>query len=66
VNHANLKKHQEPNIANPHSGKASLSHANHEGEQDHALSWREINRVFFTAAAAGAIWLARRILTSQL
>jgi hypothetical protein len=33
VNHANLKKHQELNIAKPHSGKASLSHANHEGER---------------------------------
>ncbi|MFZ3343417.1 MAG: cation-translocating P-type ATPase [Terriglobales bacterium] len=56
MNHANLKKHRELNIAKPHSRKASLSHANHEGEHDHALSWREINRVFFTAAAAGAIW----------
>jgi transcriptional regulator GlxA family with amidase domain len=24
----------------------------------HALSWREINRVFFVAAAAGAIWFS--------
>jgi heavy metal translocating P-type ATPase len=35
-----------------------MAHADHEGEHDHrhALSWREINRVLFVAAAAGAIW----------
>ena len=56
MNHANLREHEELNIAEPQSGKASSSHANHEAERDHALSWRDINRVFFTAAAAGAIW----------
>jgi heavy metal translocating P-type ATPase len=36
----------------------SSDQADHEGEHDHehALSWREINRVLFVAAAAGAIW----------
>jgi heavy metal translocating P-type ATPase len=35
-----------------------MAHADHEGEHDHrhALTWREINRVLFVAAAAGAIW----------
>jgi heavy metal translocating P-type ATPase len=35
-----------------------MAHADHEGEHDHrhGLSWREINRVLFVAAAAGAIW----------
>jgi heavy metal translocating P-type ATPase len=33
-------------------------HPNHEDEHEHAhaLNWREINRVLFVAAAAGAIW----------
>jgi heavy metal translocating P-type ATPase len=33
-------------------------HDDHEGghEHQHALNWREINRVLFVAAAAGAIW----------
>jgi Cd2+/Zn2+-exporting ATPase/Cu+-exporting ATPase len=42
----------------PEQGSVSMAHADHEGEHDHrhALSWREINRVLFVAAAAGAIW----------
>src|SRR6202166_4139907 len=36
----------------------SSGHPNHEDEHEHAhaLDWREINRVLFVAAAAGAIW----------
>ena len=35
-----------------------LDYDDHEGghEHEHALNWREINRVLFVAAAAGAIW----------
>ena len=37
---------------------ASPNHTDHEDDHDHghALNWREINRVLFVAAAAGAIW----------
>ena len=37
---------------------ASSSHTDHDDDHDHghALSWRDINRVLFVAAAAGAIW----------
>jgi Cd2+/Zn2+-exporting ATPase/Cu+-exporting ATPase len=36
----------------------SSDHADHEDghEPEHALNWREVNRVLFVAAAAGAIW----------
>jgi heavy metal translocating P-type ATPase len=36
----------------------SSGHTDHEEDHDHehAVSWREINRVLFVAAAAGAIW----------
>jgi heavy metal translocating P-type ATPase len=36
----------------------SSGHADHEEDHDHehAVSWREINRVLFVTAAAGAIW----------
>ncbi len=36
----------------------SSDHADHEDghEHEHALNWREINRVLFVAAAAAAIW----------
>ena len=33
-----------------------LDDDDHEGGHEHALNWREINRVLFVAAAAGAIW----------
>src|SRR5580658_334055 len=37
-------------------------HADEEGDHghEHALNWREINRVLFVAAAAGAIWFLGR------
>jgi heavy metal translocating P-type ATPase len=36
----------------------STNHTGYEAEDDrvHAVSWRDVNRVFFVAAAAGAIW----------
>ena len=36
-------------------------HAGHENnhEHGHAMNWREINRVLFVAAAAGAVWFLR-------
>src|SRR6202040_190003 len=36
----------------------SSDHADHEDghEHEHVLNWREINRVLFVAAAAGALW----------
>jgi heavy metal translocating P-type ATPase len=42
----------------PHRGIISSSHPAHEDERGHthALSWRDVNRVLFVAAAAGAIW----------
>ena len=38
--------------------KLPLDHVDHEDghEHEHALNWREINRVLFVAAAAAAIW----------
>ena len=43
------------------SENASLHHAADGNDQDHGhgLTWREINRVLFVAAAAGAIWFLR-------
>ena len=48
-------------FAGPHPENASLQHAEHGDEHDHehALNWREINRVLFVAAAAGAVWFLR-------
>jgi Cd2+/Zn2+-exporting ATPase/Cu+-exporting ATPase len=54
------------NYANPQSPEAAKlaasnhahnsRHTDHDGDHEHPLSWREINRVLFVAAAAGAIW----------
>ena len=38
----------------------SSDHADHEGDHGHALNWRDINRVVFVAAAAGAMWFMGR------
>jgi P-type Cu+ transporter len=40
----------EPNVSEAHAGTED-GHAH-----EHALNWREINRVLFVAAAAGSIW----------
>jgi heavy metal translocating P-type ATPase len=42
-----------------HEPNVSTAHADTEDDHahEHALNWREINRVLFVAAAAGAIWL---------
>ncbi|HUJ32945.1 MAG TPA: cation-translocating P-type ATPase [Candidatus Acidoferrum sp.] len=38
---------------------ASSGHAESEHEHAQVLNWRELNRVFFVAAAAGALWFLR-------
>ena len=52
-------KQAEP-VRNTDEGEKlpSLDHADHEDghEHEHALHWREINRVLFVAAATAAIW----------
>ena len=53
VKQVDAEKHA-PNVEE----QVSSGHQDHEEDHDHghALSWREINRVLFVAAAAGAIW----------
>ena len=40
-----------------HTSMADTAHGEHQHE--HALDWREIGRVLFVAATAGAVWLLR-------
>jgi len=58
MNQTNLKESEEVSSGGAHPETASPHHAGHEDDDDHehALSWRELNRVLFVAAAAGAIW----------
>jgi len=56
---AELKQAEAVKIADDAEKLPSSGHADHEDghEHEHPLNWREINRVLFVAAAAGAIWL---------
>jgi len=57
MNQTHLKEPETKVVGVP-LGTASSSHTDHDDDHDHghALSWRDINRVLFVAAAAGAIW----------
>jgi heavy metal translocating P-type ATPase len=58
MNETNLNQSQAVKVIGAHSEKAPANHGHHEDDrgQGNAVSWREINRVLFVAAAAGAIW----------
>jgi heavy metal translocating P-type ATPase len=58
MTHVELKKAEAIRNADEEEKLASPDRDDHEKdhEHEHALSWREINRVLFVAAAAAAIW----------
>lgn len=45
----------QPENASPHHGEREEDH-----DDGHSVSWRDINRVLFVAAAAGAMWFLGR------
>jgi Cd2+/Zn2+-exporting ATPase/Cu+-exporting ATPase len=49
-------KDSEVNVAESKQESSSLAHSDMGDDHAHPLNWREINRVLFVAAAAGAIW----------
>src|ERR1700688_1628779 len=55
---AQLKQAEAVRRVDDAEKRLSGDHADHEDghEHEHALNWREINRVLFAAAAAAAIW----------
>jgi heavy metal translocating P-type ATPase len=56
---AQLKQSEAVRRADEAEKRPSSNHTDHEDghdEHEHALNWREINRVLFVAAAASAIW----------
>jgi P-type Cu+ transporter len=61
MNQTNSKQSHALNLVEAHPENASPHGAEREDDQDHGhpLGWREINRVLFVAAAAGAIWFLR-------
>src|ERR1700693_4159845 len=59
MNQTDLNESQAVKFIGAHSHDGSTDNDHSEGHHDHehAVSWREINRVLFVAAAAGAVWL---------
>src|ERR1700751_4558349 len=57
MNQTHLKEPEIKVVGIPRE-TASSSHTDHDDDHDHghSLSWRDINRVLFVAAAGGAIW----------
>ena len=55
MNHANAQRPEAVKLA-PSNHAHDLPHSDHEHDHDHPLNWRDITRVLFVAAAAGAIW----------
>src|ERR1700682_4303990 len=55
---AELKQAKAEKYVTAEQRPMSSNHADHEDgyEHEHALNWREINRVLFVAAAAAVIW----------
>ena len=61
MNQIKLQESETMHSVGAHLENVSPHNAEHEEDQGHghALNWREINRVLFVAAAAGAIWFLR-------
>ena len=55
MNHANAQPPEAVKLA-PSNHPHNSPHTDHDDDHEHPLNWREINRVLFVAAAAGAIW----------
>jgi P-type Cu+ transporter len=68
MNQTNLNESAAAKLIDTRSQDSSTDHDHSEDDHDHghALSWREINRVLFVAAAAGAIWFLHGASTAYL
>ena len=62
MNQVVTKQSHPTNDVGPLPGSVRPRHPEHEDESDHGhrLAWREISRVMFVAAAAGAVWFLGR------
>ena len=62
MNQANPKKSRPAKVIERRPENVDPHHAEHEEDHDHghALGWREIHRVLFVAATAGAMWFLGR------
>src|SRR3984885_14357594 len=59
MNQSHVNEPDRERLLGVNGNKASSDDAGHD-DHGHSLSWRDINRVLFVAAAAGAMWLLGR------
>ena len=62
MNRAKLQEPESMKSSRIRPENASPHHGEHEEDRDHghSLSWRDVSRVLFVAAAAGAVWFLGR------
>src|SRR5580704_6385204 len=60
MNQSHLNELDREKLLGVNGNKASSDDGSHDDDHGHALSWRDVNRVLFVAAAAGAIWFVAR------
>jgi len=60
MNQSHVNEPDREKLLGVNGNKASSHDTGHDDDLGHSLSWREINRVLFVAAAAGAMWFLGR------
>ena len=60
MNQSHVNEPDREKVLGLRDSKASSGDAGHDDDHGHSLSWRDINRVLFVAAAAGAMWFLGR------
>ena len=60
MNQSHVNEADREKVLGVSGNKASSDGAGHDDDHGHSLGWRDINRVLFVAAAAGAIWFLGR------
>ena len=60
MNQSHLNELDREKLLGVNGNKTSSDDGSHDEDHGHALSWRDVNRVLFVAAAAGAIWFLGR------
>ena len=60
MNQSHVNEPDREKLLGVNGNKASAHDTGHDDDHGHALSWRDINRVVFVAAAAGAMWFLGR------
>src|ERR1700683_2730234 len=59
MNQSHVNEPDRERLLGVYRNKASSDDAGHD-DHGHSLSWRDVNRVLFVAAAAGAMWFLGR------